>query len=766
MDHKPSFKPYKLPAGGWGSAKSVQEILRREGVPVSGALALTQQNKPGRLPVRELRLDQARQPAAPSSSARTASRRPHGTSPPVARSPTFFAKHTVTETARLARLRSRTGRPAHPPRCATIRRGTATAKSPGRVAFAEIGRGVARDLQPRTAPYSIARGRTSNEASYLYGLFARLYGTNNLPDSSNMCHETTSVALPLSIGVPVGTVTLDDFAKTDCIFFFGQNPGSNAPRMLHPLQEASERGAPIITFNPLRERGLESFTNPQSTVEMLTMKSTRISSNYHQVKTGGDLAAIAGICKALVEMDDEDRAAGGSGVLDHAFIAEHTTGIDGFIAWLRRQDWDELERRSGLHRAALEGTAAQYAHAKAAIAVYGMGVTQHRAGVETVQMIVNMLLLRGNIGKEGAGISPIRGHSNVQGQRTVGITEKPEMVPSDILRKQYGFEPPMEEGYTTVDACEAILKGEVDAFVMLGGNFVRAIPDRERMEAVWRSMRLTVSVATKINRSHLLPGTVSYVLPVLSRIERDRQASGDQLLSMEDTSSCIHASRGVRAPASKHLLSEVEIVCRIAMASLDPNPLVPWQGWMDNYDRIRDSIGVTYPAIFYDFNKRMNEPGGFHKPLPARKREWHTKTGKACIITPKALEEDLDMPGTGHDVLRMMTLRSNDQFNTTIYGYDDRFRGIKGTRMVVLMNVDDIARLELQEGEIVSIVTDSNDGHHREMSGFRVTPYNVPTGCIGTYYPEANALVPLGHYAEGSKTPASKNIPVRIRKAA
>jgi molybdopterin-dependent oxidoreductase alpha subunit len=381
-------------------------------------------------------------------------------------------------------------------------------------------------------------------------------------------------------------------------------------------------------------------------------------------------------------------------------------------------------------------------------------------------MLVNLLLLRGNIGREGAGISPIRGHSNVQGQRTVGITEKPDLVPMDVLRRQYGFAPPMAEGLATVDACAAILRGEVDAFVMLGGNFVRAIPDRDRMEAAWRAIRLTVSVATKINRSHLLPGAVSYVLPVLSRIERDRQASGDQLLSMEDTSSCIHASRGVRAPASKHLRSEVEIVCRIAMATLDPNPLVPWQEWMDDYDRIRDAIGVTYPAIFHDYNKRMQEPGGFHKPLPARNREWHTKTGRALIITPKGLAEDADMPESAPDVLRMMTLRSNDQFNTTIYGYDDRFRGIKGTRMVVLMNRDDMARLELEEGETVSIETESTDGHHREMSGFRVTPYNVPAGCIGTYYPEANALVPLGHYAAGSKTPASKNIPVRIRRAA
>jgi molybdopterin-dependent oxidoreductase alpha subunit len=762
MDQPPSFKQYRLPSGGWGSARSVQNILRREGVPVSGALTLTQQNKPDGFqcvscawvkPANPLPVEFCENGAKATAWDITTHRA----------KPDFFAKHTVTA------LRGwqdydleRAGRLTRPMRYdpATDR----YRETSWEVAFAEIGRELRAIADPNRAVF-YSSGRTSNEASYLYGLFARMYGTNNLPDSSNMCHETTSVALPESIGAAVGTVTLDDFAKTDCIFFFGQNPGANAPRMLHPLQAASERGAAIITFNPLRERGLERFTDPQSPVEMLTMRATRISSQYHQVTTGGDLAAIAGICKALVEMDEEDRAEGGAGVLDHAFIAEHTTGLDAFIGWLHAQDWAGLERRSGLSRAALEGTAATYAHAKAAIAVYGMGLTQQRAGVETVQMLVNLLLLRGNIGREGAGISPIRGHSNVQGQRTVGITEKPDLVPMDILARQYGFAPPRAPGFTTVDACEAILEGRVDAFIMLGGNFVRAIPDRERMEAAWRSMRLTVSVATKINRSHLLPGAVSYVLPALSRIERHAQASGDQLLSMEDTSSCIHASRGVRAPASKHLRSEVEIVCRMAMAALDANPLVPWQAWRDNYDRIRDAIAETYPAIFHDYTRRMQTPGGVRKPLPARRREWHTKTGRALIVTPRWLEAEGDTPTSGQDVLRMMTLRSNDQFNTTIYGFDDRFRGIKGTRMVVLMNLDDIARLGLAEGEVVSIVTASVDGHHREMGGFRVTPYNVPAGCIGTYYPEANALVPLGHYAEGSKTPASKNVAVRVRKA-
>jgi molybdopterin-dependent oxidoreductase alpha subunit len=763
MDTLPTFKPYDAPAGGWGSAKSLGEILMREGIPVSGALALMRQNKPDGFqcvscawikPAEPLPFEFCENGAKATAWDITTHRA----------TPDFFSKHTVTE------LQSwpdydleQVGRLTRP-----LRYDPATDKYrivSWDVAFAEIGREL-RAIEDRRSAVFYSSGRTSNEASYLYGLFARLYGNNNLPDSSNMCHETTSVALPPSIGVPVGTVTLDDFAKTDCIMFFGQNPGSNSPRMLHPLQEASERGAPIISFNPLRERGLESFTNPQSVTEMVTGAVTRISSQYHQVKAGGDLAALAGICKALVEMDDADRAAGGEGTLDHAFIAAHTHGLEDFVAWLRAREWPELERRSALHRAAMEGTAAIYAKAKATIGIYGMGLTQHRAGVETVQMLLNLLLLRGNIGKDGAGICPVRGHSNVQGQRTVGITEKPELVPMDVLAKQYGFAPPRETGLNTVEACEKVLEGEINAFVMLGGNFVRAIPDQGRMNAVWRDIRLTVSVATKLNRSHLLPGTISYILPVLSRIENDRQASGNQTISMEDTSSCIHASKGVRAPASKHLLSEVEIVARIAMATLDPNPRVPWQAWLDNYDLIRDSIGETYPEVFHDYNTRMLEPGGFHRPLPARERVWKTPNKKANFITPKGLDEDKDMPEVGHDVLRMMTLRSNDQFNTTVYGYDDRFRGIKGTRMVVLMNRDDIDRLDLREGEEVSLVTASTDGHHREMKGLRVTPYNIPAGCIGTYYPEANVLVPLAHHAEGSKTPASKSVPVRVKKAA
>jgi molybdopterin-dependent oxidoreductase alpha subunit len=749
MTHVPSFKPYDHPSGGWGSARSLGNILTREGVLASGSLVLTRQNKVNGFqcvscawskPAHALPFEFCENGAKATAWEITAHRC----------TPEFFAAHTVTELLDWPDHElEKAGRLTHPMRydAASDRYVPVSWED----AFAELGREL-RAIEDRKSVVFYSSGRCSNEASYLYALFARLYGNNNLPDSSNMCHETTSVALPESLGVPVGTVTLDDFARTDCIMFFGQNPGSNSPRMLHALQLASERGVPIIAYNPLRERGLERFTNPQSPVEMLTGRSTRIASQYHQVKAGGDLAALAGICKALVEAD----------ALDHVFIGRHTHGFDKFTDWLRRQPWDALERHAGLTREAMEATAVVYAGCNAAIGIYGMGLTQHRAGVETVQMLVNLLLLRGNIGRPGAGVCPVRGHSNVQGQRTVGITEKPELVPLDRLAEQYGFEPPRETGYNTVDACEAILAGKVRAFMMLGGNFVRAIPDRDRMEPAWRRMRLTINVATKLNRSHIVHGEISFILPVLGRIEVDRQASGPQALSMEDSTACIHGSRGVRAPASPHLISEVKLVAELAKATLAPNPKVTWDEWADDYSRIRTAIGETYPDTFHDYERRMWEPGGFHRKLPARERAWKTKTGKANIITPRGLDED--MPEAGHEVLRMITLRSNDQFNTTVYGYTDRFRGIHGTRMVVLMNRDDIDRLGLKEGAQVTLRTVAKDDVMRQMSGFRVTPYNIPVGCIGTYYPEANALLPMWHYAEGSKTPAAKSVPVTVER--
>ena len=757
---KPTFKPYRLPSGGWGSALSVGNILRREGVLASVPIALTRHNKVDGYqcnscawvkPASPLPFEFCENGVKAVAWELTAHRC----------TPDFFAKHTVTELLDWDDYHlEQPGRLTHP-----LRYDAASDKyvpvSWGH-AVEEISRELraVEDRKKGTVFYS--SGRLSNEGSYLYGLLARLYGNNNLPDSSNMCHETTSVALPASIGQGIGTVALDDFGKADCLLFFGQNPGSNSPRMLHPLQEASQRGVPIITYNPLRERGLERFLNPQSPAEMLSRKATRISSQYHQVKAGGDLAALAGICKAVLALHDASLAEGGEPVLDEAFIQEHTHGFDKFLAWLETREWDELERRSGLHRADMESTAKVYSVSKAVIAVYGMGLTQHQAGVETVQMLVNLLLMRGNMGRGGAGICPVRGHSNVQGQRTVGITEKPELFPLDRLGAQFGFEPPREAGYNTVEACEAVLKDEVRAFIMLGGNFVRAIPDHGQMEPAWRRIRLTVNVITKLNRSALLPGEISYILPVLGRLEIDETEAGPQVLSMEDTSACVHGNRGLRKPASPHLISEIRLICELARAVLEPNPRVRWDDYMQDYAEIRKEIGETLPDSFWDYERRMWEPGGFQRDMPVKRREWCTDTGRANFVTPNALDEDADMPAIGHDVLRLMTLRSNDQFNTTVYGYDDRFRGINNTRKVVLMNRSDIDRLGLKVGQAVTLKTVAHDGIDRRLSGLLVVAYDIPIGCIGGYYPECNVLMPIWHYATGSKTPAAKMIPVTM----
>jgi molybdopterin-dependent oxidoreductase alpha subunit len=527
--------------------------------------------------------------------------------------------------------------------------------------------------------------------------------------------------------------------------------------MLHQLQEASRRGAPIVTFNPLRERGLQEFANPQSPTEMLGRPPTRISSQYHQVRSGGDTAAMMGIAKALLAVEEA-----GTPVLDRAFIAEHTLGYEAFEAAAKTCDWQAIERHSGLSRNALEGAATIYANAKAVMFIYGMGLTQHKKGVQTVQTMVNLALMRGNIGRPGAGMCPVRGHSNVQGQRTVGITEKPEKIPADKLKQQFGFDVPQEKGLNTVEACEKILDGTVRAVFQLGGNLVRSVPDHYRIDPVWRKLRLTVQILTKLNRSALVHGEISYILPCLSRTEIDRQKSGPQAVSMEDSTGCMHGSLGQVEPASSALLSEAAIVAGIAKASVRGKSTVPWDEWVADYDRIRDAIALTYPDIFHDFNGRMWEPGGFHRPLGARHRKWDTPTGKANFIAPKALSSGIDTDPQARDVMQLITLRSNGQFNTTVYNYDDRFRGVYGSRWVVLMHRNDIDRLSLQEGDKITLSTAVDDGVKREVGGFRVIAYDIPEGCIAGYYPECNPLLPLWHYAEKSKVPAAKSIPVRI----
>ena len=628
-------------------------------------------------------------------------------------------------------------------------------------AFAEIGAALRSFDREQVVFY--ASGRASLETSYMYQLLARMYGNNNLPDSSNMCHESTSVALQKTIGVGVGTVVLQDFEETDCIFFFGQNVGVNSPRMLHQLQAARERGVPIITFNPLRERGLVSFTNPQSPVEMLTGKETAISTQYHQVKPGGDTAAIMGLAKALLALDDAAVAAGEQRVLDVAFIKEYTHGFAEFEAAVRACAWRDIERESGLPQADIESAAAVYAGAGAVLGIYGMGLTQHQNGVQNVGMIVNLLLMRGNIGKPGAGVCPVRGHSNVQGQRTVGITEKPELAPLDKLKELYGFEPPTKTGMNTVEACEGILARKVQAFIGLGGNFVRAVPETVLMEAAWREIPLTVQVSTKLNRNHVIHGKQAYILPCLGRIEVDRQAGGPQDVTIEDSTSCMHGSRGAAEPVADTLLSEPAIVAGIAKATLDPNPRVDWDAWVGNYAKVRDAIEATFPDIFTDFNARMWTPGGFRKPVGAAHRVFETESKRAEFTVPEELPGDPDMDA-GPPALRLFTIRSDGQFNTTIYHNDDRFRGVFGSRMVLFMSRADMARLQLAQGDTVALRTPADDGVLRRVEGLAVVPYDVPEGCIAGYYPELNPLIPLWHHAKESKVPAAKAIDVLVER--
>ncbi|WP_159715624.1 FdhF/YdeP family oxidoreductase [Geminicoccus flavidas] len=754
---KVTIKPYDGPAGGWGSAQSVMRHVGREGVARVTA-ALPQQNKTGGFMCVSCAWAKPADPH-PAEFCENGAKATAWELTTKTIGPEFFARHTVTELLSWPdHDLEEVGRLTQPLRYDPASDKYVPVGWPD--AFVEIGREL-RAVDPHAAVF-YASGRASLEASYMYQLFARLFGSNNLPDSSNMCHESTSVALPKSIGVPVGTVGLEDFEDTECILFFGQNVGTNSPRMLHQLQGVSQRDVPIITFNPLRERGLERFTNPQSPTEMILGQETRISSHYFQVEAGGDIAALMGICKALIALDDEARAKGEPLVLDHAFIREHTHGFEAFADKARATSWKEIERHSGLKRADLEETARIYARSQATMAMYGMGLTQHRKGVESVRMLVNLLLLKGNIGKPGAGILPVRGHSNVQGQRTVGISEKPELVPLDRLKELYGFEPPRWEGFSTVDACEGIVEGSVQAFISLGGNFVRAAPDRDRLEEGWRKMRLNVQVSTKLNRSHLVTSEISYILPCLGRTETDQQAAGPQVVSMEDSTARIHGSRPVATPISEHLRSEPAIVAGLAKATLDPNPKVDWDAWVADYSKIRDAIEATYPDDFKDFNQRLFQPGGFARPLGARERKWDTDTGKANFVVPEGMNSHgLDLT---EDMLRLITLRSNDQFNTTIYGYRDRFRGVEGTRMVVFVNPDDMARLGLNEGETVTLVGESRDQVHREFGGLRVVGYDIPKGCIGAYYPECNGLVPIWHHAEESKVPAVKSVPVSIRK--
>ncbi len=775
------------PAGGWGSARSVGEVLLREHIPVAGPSLLKHQNKPDGYmcvscawakPAKTHPLEFCENGAKATAWEVTSRRADRA----------FFAAHTLAELEGwLDHDLEEQGRLTYPMRWDAA--SDTYVPVSWEDAFAEIGREL-NAIAPQQVEFYTS-GRASLETSYMYQLFARIYGSNNLPDSSNMCHESSSVGLPESIGASVGTAILSDFQNCDCIFYIAQNVGTSSPRLLHDLQDAVDRGVKVVTFNMLREPGLERFVNPQAPGQMLTGKETHISSNYYQVRNGGDIAALFGIAKALIEGDDalhavhfskvsgsdsEPRdpsnaaavafaasvaAADRKHVLDHDFIAEHTAGFETFAEAARAYGWEELEWVSGLTREQMVEAARIYAASDAVLMVYGMGLTQQLMGVENVHMVANLALLRGNIGKPGANICAVRGHSNVQGQRTVGITEKPGLAPLDKLRDLYRFEPPRWEGHTTVDACQAILKGETRAFISLGGNFLRAAPETVAMEAAWRKLRLTVQIATKLNRSHVIHGEIAYLLPCLGRIERDEQAGGPQAVSMESSVAHFHGSRGRAKPASPELLSEPAIVAGLAKATLSQGD-VPWDRWVADYSEIRDAIERTYPETFKDFNRRLFQPGGIARPLPARERKWATGNGKANFITPDRLFPEFPAEAVGDDVLHLATLRSNDQFNTTIYGYSDRFRGIDGTRQVVFMNAGDIARLGFADGDIVDMITAIEPETQRIVRGFRIVAYAIPKGCCGAYYPETNPLFPLSHHSPKAKTPSYKLLPVRF----
>ncbi|WP_112874380.1 FdhF/YdeP family oxidoreductase [Paracoccus endophyticus] len=749
-EQDPDTPHYDGAAGGWGSLKGMSRLLLGE-PPSAGALnTLRRQNKPGGHMCTSCAWGK---PAKPHT-AEFCENGAKATIWDLTRAicdPLTLADTPVADLARLSDHELEAmGRLTHPMRF------DAASGCYVPTGWDEAFRGIGAALQ-RLDPKSVVfytSGRASLETSFLWQLFGRLYGHNNLPDSSNMCHETTSVALKKYIGSPVGTCVFEDFDHCDLMLFFGQNTGSNSPRFLHTIQKAVERGCKVVTFNPVRETGLLRFRNPQRPLQMLG-RLTAISDLYLQVRPGGDLAAMLGLVKRTLDLDAAE-----GGIIDRDFIAEHTTGFDALRAHAEATGWDEIEAHSGLSRQHLQDVGDLYARARATVAMYGMGLTQHVHGGETLGMLVNLMLLRGNVGRLGTGISPVRGHSNVQGQRTVGISEKPDLVPLDRMAALFGFDPPREEGRTTVEAARGIIDGSVRGFLQLGGNFARAIPDTDRVAPHWAGLDLVVNVATKLNRSHLVPGRATWLLPCLVRAEEDRQASGPQTVSIEDSLSHIHASLGKNAPAADTLLSEPAIVAGIAKATLPPNPNVPWDDWVGDYARIRSAIEQVWPEQFTGYETRMRRPGGFYKGNKARGRVWQTDSGKAEFSVPPGHS------GLGRDLApgeyTLITLRSNDQFNTTVYGFEDRLRGLSGNRMIVLMNLDDMARAGLSEGQVVTMACAEQDGHRRAVAGLTVTPYDLPDRCVAAYYPEVNGIVPVGLHDRMSKTPAYKGTPVRI----
>ncbi|HEY0172438.1 MAG TPA: FdhF/YdeP family oxidoreductase [Pyrinomonadaceae bacterium] len=666
--------------------------------------------------------------------------------------PEFFREWSVPDLSRKSDFwLGKQGRLTHP----VVLRAGATHYEP--IEWGEAFRLVASELNALDTPDEAAfytSGRASNEAAFLYQLFVRQFGTNNLPDCSNMCHESSGRALTETIGVGKGTVTLQDFDLADCVFVIGQNPGTNHPRMLSTLRAAKKRGCRIVHVNPLPEAGLARFRHPQHPGDLLS-GGTDLTDLFLQVRVNGDVALLKGLMKEVLE--EEKRRPGE--VLDRKFVEEKTHGFDEFARALEEASWDELVEQSGVAREQMREAAEIYIRSERTIVCWAMGLTQHKNAVANIQEIVNLLLLRGQIGRPGAGACPVRGHSNVQGDRTMGIWERPADTFLDALAREFDFEPPRRHGLDTVETIKAMHSARVKVFFALGGNFLSATPDTEFTARALSRCRLTAHVSTKLNRSHLVTGGQALILPCLGRTERDPQSSGEQFVSVENSMGVVHSSRGSLEPASEHLLSEPAIVARLARATLGAKSALDWERLVGDYDRVRDLIERVIPG-FEDYNRRVREPGGFYLPNLAREGVFKTSTGRANFTVHELPRIHL-APGQ----LLLMTVRSHDQFNTTIYGLDDRYRGVYNERRVVFLNPEDVKEQGLSAGQVVDLFSHF-EGETRTARRFIVVPYPVPRRSAAAYFPEANVLVPVGSVADKSNTPASKSIVITVRPSA
>ncbi|MDV8148864.1 FdhF/YdeP family oxidoreductase [Arthrobacter sp. B10-11] len=623
-----------------------------------------------------------------------------------------------------------------------------------------------RDMEHPDQSVFYTSGRTSNEAAFAYQLLVRGIGTNNLPDCSNMCHESSGSALVETIGIGKGSVSLTDLETASLIFVAGQNPGTNHPRMLSALEKAKKNGAVIISVNPLPEAGLLRFENPQNISSMVV--GTQLTDDFLQIRAGGDQALFQGLGKYLLEAEAQGRKTPGlPTVLDHEFIKDHTVGIDEYLRYLEKAEWDDIVEATGLTLEQIKSTGERLLASSATIVCWAMGLTQHKHSVPTLRDVVNVLLLQGNIGKPGAGVCPVRGHSNVQGDRTMGIFEKMPESFHDRLDHEFQFLSPRAHGFDTVAAIRAMRDGKVRVFIGMGGNFVRAAPDSEVTEQALANTRLTVQISTKLNHSHVSTGRRALILPTLGRTEKDTQRTGDQRVTVEDSMSAVHASRGRLKPASEHLHSEVAIVCNIAHKiftgsdnlPLPNTPKADWPAMKDDYSIIRKHIEAVLSG-FENFEERIRNPGGFVLPHPPRDaRKFDTASGKAHFTG-----NELEFIRVPAGRLVLQTLRSHDQYNTTIYGKDDRYRGIHGGRRVVMVNADDITELGFADGEMVHLISEFQ-GTERRAENFRIVSYSTPKGCAAAYYPETNVLVPLDSVADTSGTPTSKSVIVRLERA-